>query len=110
MLELALLDTPTVAAYRTSRNTYLLGRLLIRHLTHFTLVNLIGGRTIIPELLQDEITPERIAQELGRLLHDQQARHQVLAGLAEVRERLGGPGASARAAESVLALLRDRRA
>jgi lipid-A-disaccharide synthase len=110
MLELALLDTPTVAAYRTSRNTYLLGRLLIRHLTHFTLVNLIGGRAIIPELLQDEITPERIAQELGRLLHDRQARHQVLAGLAEVRERLGGPGASARAAESVLALLRDRRA
>lgn len=105
MLELALLDVPAVAAYRTSRNTYRLGRLLIRHITHFTLVNLIGGRTIIPELLQDEITPERIAHELRRLLDDREARQEVLAGLAEVRQRLGGPGASKRAAAIALTIL-----
>ncbi len=110
MLELALLNVPTVAAYRTSRNTYLLGRLLIRHITHFTLVNLIGGRTIIPELLQDEITPERIAGELRRLLDDQEARQEVLAGLAEVRQRLGGPGASERAATIALAMLGEQQA
>ncbi len=108
MLELALLDTPTVATYRTSRNTYLLGRLLVRHLTHFTLVNLIGGRTIIPELLQDEITPERIMRELLRLLQDREARRQVLDGLAEVRRKLGDPGASERAAQVALELLAQR--
>ncbi len=110
MLELALLNVPAAAAYRTSRNTYLLGRLLIRHITHFTLVNLIGGRTIIPELLQDEITPERIAGELRRLLDDQEARQEVLAGLAEVRQRLGGPGASERAATIALAMLGEQQA
>lgn len=105
ILELAILGTPTVATYRTSPHTYWLGRLLIRNLRYFTLVNLIGERAILPELLQDAVTPERMAQEVTTLLNDRQARAEMLAGMAEVRQRLGGAGASDRAAAIALSLL-----
>ncbi len=105
ILELAILGTPTVATYRTSPHTYWLGRLLIRNLRYFTLVNLIGERAILPELLQDAVTPERMAQEVTTLLNDRQARDEMLAGMAEVRQRLGGAGASDRAAAIALSLL-----
>jgi lipid-A-disaccharide synthase len=105
ILELAILGTPTVATYRTSPHTYWLGRLLIRNLRYFTLVNLIGERAILPELLQDAVTPERMAQEVTTLLNDRQARTEMLAGMAEVRQRLGGAGASDRAAAIALSML-----
>lgn len=104
-LELAILGTPTVAAYRTSPHTYWLGRLLIRNLRYFTLVNLIGERAILPELLQDAVTPERMAQEVITLLDNEQARAEMLAAMTEVRQRLGGAGASDRAAAIALSLL-----
>ncbi len=109
ILELALLGTPTVAAYRISRHTYFLGRMLIRQLEFFTLVNLIGGRRIIPELLQDAVTPERIADELTLLLEDQAQRRALQADLSEIRQRLGEPGASARAAAIAMELLSQSR-
>ena len=105
LLELAILGIPMVATYRTSRFTYLLGRLLIRHLSYFSLVNLIGGRGIIPELLQDAVTPKQIAHELNVLLEDQQVRATLLAGLEEVQQQLGVPGASDRAAAIALQIL-----
>ena len=108
LLELAILDVPTVATYRLSPMTYRLGRLLIRGLKYFSLVNLIGDRVIIPELLQDAVTPERIANELKPLITDSAAREAMLAGFKEVRERLGGPGASKRAAGVALNLLGAR--
>lgn len=104
-LELAILGTPTVAAYRTSPHTYWLGRLLIRNLRYFTLINLIGERAILPELLQDAVTPERMAQEVITLLDNEQARAEMLAAMTEVRQRLGGAGASDRAAAIALSLL-----
>ncbi len=109
LLELAILGIPMVATYRTSYYTYLLGRLLVRHLVHFSLVNLIGGRAIIPELLQDEVTPERIAQELIMLIKDQEVRATLQAGLKEVQEKLGGPGASDRTATIALQVLNGQR-
>lgn len=109
LLELAILGIPMVATYRISRHTYLLGRLLIRHLEHFSLVNLIGGRVIIPELLQDEVTPGRIAQELKILLEDRQARTTLQAGLKEVQQQLGDPGASQRVATIALQMLNKRK-
>lgn len=100
-LELAILGVPTVVTYRFSPRTYHLGRLLIK-LQWFSLVNLIADRAVIPELLQAQVTPDNIARELRVLLDDKEARDTMLRGLAEVREKLGGPGASRRAARIAL--------
>jgi lipid-A-disaccharide synthase len=105
-LELALLGIPTVAAYRVSPRTYRLGRLLVRHLRSFSLVNLIGEREIIPELLQDQVTPEAIAAQLRLMLDDASYRNTILRGLAEVAEKLGPPGCSERAANIALSCIR----
>ena len=106
-LELALLNVPAVVTYRVSPRTYRIGRLLVRNVKYFSLVNLIGDRMIIPELLQDEVTPKRIAGELEEMLADGPVRQNILSGLAEVRHRLGGPGASARAAKIALECMRQ---
>lgn len=105
LLELAILGVPAVAAYRVSPRTYFLGRLLIRNVRFFSLVNLIGEREIIPELLQKEVTPERIAQNLRAMVADDQIRTAMLAGLQEVKTRLGAPGASERAAAVAMEIL-----
>lgn len=97
-LELAILGIPTVAAYRVSPSTYLLGRLLVRNVKYFSLVNLIGERNIIPELLQNEATPRRIATEIFNLISGGKARDAVIHGLSEVRCKLGGNGTAERAA------------
>lgn len=101
-LELAILNTPAVATYRLSPLTFRLGKLLIRGIRFFSLPNLIADRKVIPELLQDEVTPERIALELKRFLVDSEYRVALKTGLAEVKGRLGAPGASARAAAVAL--------
>ena len=108
VLELGVLGVPTVAAYRVSTHTYWLGRLLIRGLRFFSLINLIAEREVIPELLQNEATPERIAHETLDILQDDAKRCAMRAGLDEVRRRLGGPGASRRAAAVALTLLQSK--
>lgn len=105
LMELAILDVPTVATYRVSPITYYLGRLLIHGVHFFSLVNLIGGRAIIPELLQKEVTPEHVAKAMEPLISPTPERAAMLAGFAEVRQKLGGPGASRRAAQMALQFL-----
>jgi lipid-A-disaccharide synthase len=107
LLELAILGIPTVATYRVAPHTYTLGRLLIRNVRFFSLVNLIAENALIPELLQDAVRPERIALELHTMLTDTETRNALLTGLREVRERLGGAGASERAATIALEILND---
>lgn len=104
-LELAILGIPTVATYRISPRTYQLARMLVK-LEWFSLVNLIGGRSILPELLQEEVTPENIAQSLLAILHEGTEREKMLTGLQEVRDKLGKPGASDRAAEIALSMIK----
>jgi lipid-A-disaccharide synthase len=104
IMELAILGIPTVAAYRVSPRTYFLGRMLTK-LKSFTLVNLIAGRNIIPELLQDQATPVNIARELALILDAEDVREKIKQGLAEVRQKIGRPGASKRAAEIAFELI-----
>ena len=100
-LELAILDVPMVISYRVSPLTYFLGSRLIK-IQYASLVNLVAGREAVPELLQHEAVPEKIASATMRLVANQTERTRQLAGLAEVREKLGGAGASAKAARLAL--------
>jgi lipid-A-disaccharide synthase len=103
-LEVGLLGTPQVVVYRLSRWTYLLGRLLVR-LHDISLVNLVLGRRVVPELIQSAANPERIAAEAARLVTDRPAREAMRSALAGLRTALGRGGASRRAAEVVAELL-----
>ncbi len=99
-LETALMRRPMVVVYRLSWLSYLVGRLFVR-LAHFALVNLLAGRTVVPELLQRQASPERMAAEIERLLVDGAARAEQLRGLDEVRSALGEPGAPLRVAQEL---------
>jgi lipid-A-disaccharide synthase len=75
----------------------------------FSLVNLIAERSVVPELLQDEVNPGKIEAELVRLLFDDKARTEMQMALAEVRSKLGQPGASQQAAGLALKLLGSKK-
>lgn len=103
-LECSLLDVPMIVGYRLHAMTFLAARLLVR-IPHVALVNLIADQRVAPELIQRDWIPENLA-EVTRQLLAPGARDQQRATLAEVRCRLGKPGASLRAAEAVLEYLR----
>jgi lipid-A-disaccharide synthase len=73
------------------------------------MVNLIAGGKIAPELVQDAFTPEAVAREAISMLTDRERAARIRAGLAAVRARLGGPGASRRAAEAILKIVKERK-
>ncbi len=104
-VEAALLDVPMVVVYQVSKLTALLAKPLIRT-KFFGMVNLIAEREVAPELIQERFTPLNIAREVRQLLEPGRAA-KARADLAEVRRRLGPPGAVERAAEAILALLAD---
>lgn len=97
-------DTPMVIVYRVSALTYRLLRRLVR-VEAIGMVNLIAGEKIVPELVQNDFTAEAVASEAVSMLTDPARRTQIRAGLARVRERLGPPGASRRAAEAILQIV-----
>jgi lipid-A-disaccharide synthase len=99
-VETALLGTPMVVVYRVAPLTYFLGRPFVR-VRHFAMVNLIAEKEVVPELIQGDFTAERVAREALGLLSDPERRKRMQDDLAQVRRRLGGPGASLRAAEAV---------
>jgi lipid-A-disaccharide synthase len=84
--------------------TYALGRPLVR-VPYFAMVNLVAGRPVVPELMQSDFTPERVAAEAAALLDDRERYERTRRDLDEVRRKLGSPGASARAAAVVIAAL-----
>jgi len=103
-IEAALLNAPMVVVYRVTPLTALLAKPLVRT-SYFSMVNLIAERRVVPELIQKDFTPSKVADEVLRLLNDPQAREELRSGLAEVRGRLGPPGAVDRAADAIAALL-----
>ncbi len=100
-VQAALHGRPMVVVYRLSPLTHRLGRrfLLVENVA---MVNLIAGRRIVPELIQDDCTAENIAAETASLLTNTERADDTRRGLGDVRAKLGGPGASGRAAEAVL--------
>jgi len=103
-VEAALLNTPMVVVYRVSPLTATLAKPLVRT-PFFAMVNLIAERQVVPELVQDNFTPEKVAQETVRLLQDSNARAAMKDALAQVRAKLGPPGAVERAADQIVRLL-----
>jgi lipid-A-disaccharide synthase len=102
-LEAGLMARPFVVVYRVSLLTGLIARLILR-VAYVSLVNLLAGRRVVPELLQGKMKPELIAAEVEQLWEGP-ARAEQLRGLAEVRQKLGEPGAAKRAADAVLQML-----
>jgi len=103
-LETALLETPMIIIYRMSWLTYLIARMLVR-VDHIGMVNLIAGERLVPELVQNDVNPERLVEESRRLLNDHALRRNIVAKLAQLRERLGAPGAAGRVAEIALGMI-----
>jgi lipid-A-disaccharide synthase len=81
--------------------TYLIGRALVR-VNWLGMPNVIAGREIVPEFIQGDAQPDRMAQVVTELLEDKAKRERVQTDMAAVVESLGGPGASDRAAELIL--------
>jgi lipid-A-disaccharide synthase len=104
-VEAAMLGTPMVTFYKVTTPSWLLGKLLV-DVPFYSMVNLIAGRAVVPELMQGQMTGARLAAEVSRLLSDSGARVEMVAGLAEVRQKLSGNGdASSRAAAIIQDIL-----
>ncbi len=100
-LQAAVVGTPMVILYKLPWLTYWVGRLLVR-VHSIGLVNLVAGRRVAPELLQQDATPARVVEEADRLLGSETAASEMRAAFRAVRGALGSPGASRRAAAAVL--------
>ena len=104
-VEAALLGAPLVTFYRVTAASWAMGKLLVRT-PYYSMVNLIAGRAVAPELMQGQMTGERLAAEARRLLEDDRARAEMKSGLAEVAAKLASHQAPAsRAAGIILELL-----
>jgi lipid-A-disaccharide synthase len=106
-VQAALHGKPMLVVYKVSPMTYRLAKRMTLVDT-YAMVNLIAGERVVAELIQEACTPEAVAAEAVRLLTDHDYRARMIASLAEVRRRLGGPGASERAAEAILDVVNRR--
>jgi len=104
-LEAALFGAPMAVMYRIAPMSYWLARRLVK-IEHIALVNILAKRRVVPEFIQHDATTEKILPVALDLIADTPTRATMLDGLAAVRRLLGGPGASQRAAEQVLAVAR----
>jgi lipid-A-disaccharide synthase len=108
-LQAAVVGTPMVLFYRTTPRTFWFANVVIRFVIRVKwigLVNLVAGRTVVPELIQSAATGQRLYEEALRILDDRPTYNEMKRDLAKVRAALGEPGASARAAEVVLSACR----
>jgi lipid-A-disaccharide synthase len=107
-LEAALIGTPFAMVYQVAPLTWKLGRRLVK-VDRFAMVNLIAEHDVVPELVQTDFTPQRVCEELRRIIPDGDARKIMMSGFREVRQRLqlsdSGGNASERAAQAVLKMM-----
>ena len=105
-LQAALTRTPMVVTYRTSALTFALAKRLVK-IDHVALVNLVAGRRLVPEVLQEDATPDTLAAELEALLGEGPRRREVVDGLTRVRAALQPPGGSGTVADRVAAIAEE---
>ena len=105
-LETAIMEVPMVVLYKLSPITFWLGKRVVK-VNHISLVNLVAGREIVPELIQDAVKPSNIINELLPLLEGGQKRREMLEGIREVKVKLGGGGASKRVAQMAIEMIRE---
>ena len=103
-LETALLETPMLIIYKISPLSYLLGRLFI-HVSHIGLVNIIAGKSVVPEFIQADAEPERLAKALLEILTDERRMAAIRLDLSNIKKKLGEPGATQRAAALAYGML-----
>lgn len=103
-LEVALLKVPMIIVYKVSLLSYVIGRLIV-DVKNIGLVNILAGKTIVPELIQGEASGEHIAREALSILNNGERKQEMIKALAELREKLGESGASARTARLALDML-----
>lgn len=106
-LETALMGLPTLLVYRVNRLTYWLSKILV-HIESIGLPNIIMGRRVIPELWQDDVTPDNIADAVLPMLDDGPRRAKLCEDLSAVRRTMGESGAVMRTAQAVLTFARER--
>ncbi|HKS22960.1 MAG TPA: lipid-A-disaccharide synthase [Thermoanaerobaculia bacterium] len=102
-LECAVVGVPVIVMYRLTRATHWIAQRVVK-VPHFSLVNIVAGKKVVPELIQHDVNGQRIASEV-RAMCAPEAHARLRAELAAVREKLGGPGASRRAAETIMGTL-----
>lgn len=100
-VQCAVHERPMVVVYRLSPLTYRLGKRFV-NVDMYAMPNLVAGQRIVPELIQEDFTPERVSGEVAALLTDRVRHAQMTAALRRVKAQLGSPGASVRAAEAIL--------
>ncbi|NWF55796.1 MAG: lipid-A-disaccharide synthase [Syntrophaceae bacterium] len=103
-LETAILGKPMVITYQVSPLSYWVGRAMVQ-VQWIGLVNIVAGRSLVPELIQKEARGERIAEETLKILDDEPYRRGMIQGILEVKRKLGSPGASQRVARMALEMI-----
>ena len=106
-IEACLLNTPMVIFYRVNRLSWLLGKLLLR-VPFYSMVNLVAGRRVVPELIQSDMSATRLAAEAVSLLENDDKRRQMREDLAQVAARLSGPDDPMEAAASLVTDLLEK--
>ena len=106
-LEIALLGTPMVIINRLARLTFAIVSRMVK-IAHIGLCNIVANRRIVPELVQDQATPQNIVMELQRLIDEQDYRTKMIAEMAKIEAQLGKPGGIVNAAKLVLSLLEKK--
>ena len=106
VLEAALMNLPCVVLYKMARLNFFIGKLLV-DIENFSLPNILSGKKIQPELLQDEVTTERIVAEISKLYRGESQREKVVADLQAACAKLGDKGAATRIAQKILEVAKD---
>ena len=108
-VQCAMHERPMVVVYRLSPLTYRLGKRFV-NVDMYAMPNLVAGSRIVPELIQEDFTPDRVAGEVVGLLTDRVRHAQMTEALRRVKAQMGSSGASARAAEAILEIAAAKRA